>query len=221
MTTGTGGRPYDTAALPPELFQHWLHSREEDRDGVEVYRPEDFPFPPSFGRDGFEIHPDGRFVQDEIGPADGTVQVEGRWEPVGDGRIEVSFDDRPGYSFDIVELDRSALRIRRVEEPLPPEGRCGNWTAWVDRQPPGPATLYVTGECLFRTGGFTVTLRRRAPQGINPRDLLLDRIVEPPTGPATTALTRVEVRYSEETSAGFDTVTILPDGVTVPVGETR
>jgi hypothetical protein len=31
----------------------------------------------------------------------------------------------------------------------------------------------------------------------------------------------VQVRYSEEAADGFDTVTILPDGVTIPVRETR
>jgi hypothetical protein len=32
-------------------------------------------------------------------------------------------------------------------------------------------------------------------------------------------VTRVEVRYEEPTTAGFDAVTILPDGDTVPVEE--
>ena len=111
-------------------------------------------------------------------------------------------------------------RIDVLDKPTA-QGRCENWTAWIDRQPPGPPTLHVHGECEFRTGGFTVTLHRHEPQGINPRDLLLDKVVEPPTGPVTDALTRVEVTYTEETDAGFDTVTILPDGVTVPVAETQ
>jgi hypothetical protein len=32
-------------------------------------------------------------------------------------------------------------------------------------------------------------------------------------------ITKVEVRYSEETEAGYDSVSILPDGVTIPVTE--
>jgi hypothetical protein len=37
----------------------------------------------------------------------------------------------------------------------------------------------------------------------------------------TQAITTVEVRYREETTSGFDTVTILPDGPSVEVGEAR
>ena len=35
--------------LPPALFRQWTHSREEDRAGVEVYRPDGYTFPPSHG----------------------------------------------------------------------------------------------------------------------------------------------------------------------------
>jgi hypothetical protein len=33
------------------------------------------------------------------------------------------------------------------------------WKAWHDKQPPGPGTLYVTGEGSFPTSGYTVELR--------------------------------------------------------------
>jgi hypothetical protein len=29
-----------TADLPPELFQHWIHSREDDQDDVRFFRRE-------------------------------------------------------------------------------------------------------------------------------------------------------------------------------------
>ena len=48
---------------------------------------------------------------------------------------------------------------------------------------------------------------RREPQGFNPRDLLLEKIVQPPEGPAAT----IDLRYEEQANPGdFDTVTILP-----------
>jgi hypothetical protein len=345
MTSEVEKRQY--SALPSVIFRHWIHSREEDDAGVEVFRPEGFDFPPAFARDGFEMYEDGRFVQEDIGPADGIVRVPGRWTHVGDRRVSVSFDQgctaRDGYTFEIVNVDESILQIRRVEsdeqsdlvavedtdlqafQALPPasaarridfdharvvtlrasppqyivqvsgtkpyanmevellplvyvrqpehweievvgtlrgfalpaqapyfvslpvtatlgsagveivgasrreridvptrpaaQGSCRDWAAWVDRQPPGPAKLHVTGRCQFPTGGFMVELRPRSPQGINPRDLLLDKIVQPPSGPATTAITVVEVSYAEQTDTGYDTVTILPDGVTIPVEE--
>jgi len=350
MTQSIGESYIDLTDLPPVLFGHWIHSRAEDAAGLEVYRPEGFPFPPAFGRDGFHIFVDGRFVQEDIGPADGIVETEGRWERIGPRLISVSFPrgtEREGYTFEVVDVDTEVLRIRRgpgVVEPygyatcqpmtdqhlaayeaLPPattpkrldfsfarlitlesfppqfvlevsgtkpyvnmdvaleplvyvrqpeyweievvgklagiglpvatpyrvsirlngiigtrgvevvgasrrqrfdvpvetteQGGCSEWSAFVDRQPPGPAALIVTGTCEFRSGGFTVELRRREPQGINPRNLLLNKIVTPPSGPSTDAITQVTVRYEEETTAGFDSVTILPDGPTLQVQE--
>jgi len=101
------------------------------------------------------------------------------------------------------------------------QGDCRDFTAFVDRQPPGPATLHVTGVCRFPTAGFTVELRRRVPQGFNPRDLLLDKVVTAPSEAAAEVITEVEVRYSEETVDGFDTVSISPDIGSIAVEEVQ
>ncbi len=101
----------------------------------------------------------------------------------------------------------------------PPAGRCGGFRGWHDHEPPGPARLNVRGACEFPTAGFSVELRRREPQGINPKDLLLEKVVHAPIGPAATVLTKVDVEYREETDFEYDSVTILPDGFTVRVEE--
>jgi hypothetical protein len=62
-----------------------------------------------------------------------------------------------------------------------------------------------------------VELRRHVPQGINPRDVLLERVVTAPSGPVAQVVTKVEVRYEEPVAAAVDSVTILPDGGTIPV----
>lgn len=113
-----------------------------------------------------------------------------------------------------------ANRSEKIKVP-PKElaGNCRDWSAWHDRQPPGPRTLHVKGECEFPSAGYAVELRRREPQGINPKDLLLDRIVHEPSGPVSQVVTVVEARYEEETDFEYDTVTILPDGMSVPVQE--
>ena len=103
--------------------------------------------------------------------------------------------------------------------PEEPAGYCRDWSAWHDHEPPGPPVLHVRGECEFPTAGFSVELRRREPQGFNPRDLLLDRIVREPSGPVAQVITVVRASYREETDFEFDTVTILPDGVSVKVQE--
>ena len=121
MTTDTASEQgRRTADLPPELFLHWIHSREEDQGDVQFFRPEGFAFPPSFGRDGMEMRPDGSFVQDDIGPADGIVRTQGRWIQEAPGRIAVRFDGaREDYTFMVVSVDESLLRIGRVSVPPP------------------------------------------------------------------------------------------------------
>jgi hypothetical protein len=47
----------------------------------------------------------------------------------------------------------------------------------------------------------------------------MTRIVHEPSGPVAQVETTVEVSYQEETDFEYDTVTILPDGPTVPVKE--
>src|SRR5438067_5415234 len=50
--------------------KHWIHSHEEDKGDVKVYRPSTFNFPLSRGRDGFEIMQNGTFIMYSIGKAD-------------------------------------------------------------------------------------------------------------------------------------------------------
>lgn len=119
MTTDTAtelGRR--TTDLPPELFRHWIHSREEDEGDVQFFRPEGSAFPPSRGRDGMDMRPDGSFVQDDIGPGDGIVRTKGRWMQETPGRIAVRFDGaRADYTFEVVSVDAALLRIGHATTP--------------------------------------------------------------------------------------------------------
>lgn len=129
-TRTAGGQDPNTAALPPEMFRHWVHSREEDHGGVQFFRPTDFAFPPSFGRDGLELRPDGQFVQHDIGPADGTVEVPGRWTQESAARIAVRFDGaREDYDFTVESVDAGLLRIR-----LEPAASTRAGAGWVPAQ---------------------------------------------------------------------------------------
>jgi Domain of unknown function (DUF6438) len=98
-----------------------------------------------------------------------------------------------------------------------PAGVCRDWHAAHDHQPHGPAVLRVIGMCQFPTAGWSVELRRHEPQGMDPRELLLDRVVYEPQGPAAEVITDIEVRYEELTALEYETVTILPDGPSIPV----
>jgi hypothetical protein len=96
-------------------------------------------------------------------------------------------------------------------------GACRDWLAIHDLEPPGPGRLRVTARCVMPTPGHRVELRRKEPQGFNPRDLLLEKLVHEPAAPAAQVLTEVDVEYGELSDARIDTVTILPDAVSIPV----
>jgi hypothetical protein len=182
-------------------------------------------------------HYEGQVDLNDYGRLAGFIQRAGffGWEP----EYLANVTDLPDYVLTVVAGGKTkTVRQNGVDEPPDfwviaalvdhlaeavewtvdqAEGVCHDWTAVHDHQPPGPSVLRVHGTCRFNTAGFTVELRRREPQGFNPQDLLLDRIVHPPTGPVAEVVTEVEVDYSEETEFDYQTVTILPDGPSISV----
>ena len=66
------------ASLKP-LLRHWVHSHEEDHEGVTVFRPADFPFPPSRGRRGFELRARGAAALSPVGATDRIETAPGKW----------------------------------------------------------------------------------------------------------------------------------------------
>ncbi len=106
--------------LPPEIYEKkWIHSYEEDKEGIEVYHPSTFNFPLSRGRTGFEIEKNGTFIQYGIGPDDRQKKVEGNWT-IGEGEepdtIKIDFaTDKPikPYNMKIICYNNSTLLIKK------------------------------------------------------------------------------------------------------------
>jgi len=150
MTTTTQPNSHPLE-LPAEIFGLWIHSREEDTGDIDVFRRDSFVFPPSFGRDGFEMKPGGDLVQRDIGPADGTVEINGRWELIGPGRVEVSFPGtRPGYTLEIVEVTDDVLRAR-IEDTI-----CGPATVDELRAFQHDGYLLIVAKGTTPTPGYRV-----------------------------------------------------------------
>ncbi|CAA7623318.1 hypothetical protein MTBLM5_510014 [Magnetospirillum sp. LM-5] len=104
-------------SLPaPLLVGRWRHSHEEDLGGDRVFRREDFPFPPSRGRQGLELLAGGDLVADEIAATDGTDQVAGRWWLDPDGRLWLEIAGRRTrmQSLDLGELEQGRLVLHPV-----------------------------------------------------------------------------------------------------------
>ena len=98
---------------PSSLVGSWVHSHEEDHDGVKVFRSKDYEFPPSRGRTGFTLRPDSTAVAGVPGPVDaGTITDDGTWKLEGD----VLDVDCPGWAatFRVVAADPEHLELRPV-----------------------------------------------------------------------------------------------------------
>jgi hypothetical protein len=100
--------------LPETIYKAWMHSREEDKGGVKVYRPKGYKFPPARGRTGFEIKKDGELVLLDIAAADGTEKVKGKWKLEGKNKVSVTFPgtDRKAMKFEVVSCDGKVVKIK-------------------------------------------------------------------------------------------------------------
>lgn len=102
--------------LPNEIFRKWMHSFEEDTEGIKVYRPTEYDFPPARGRDGIEFRPDGVFIDWGIGPTDASRGINGHWKMEGPGRVLVSFEGnvQPPRTLEILQVNSGILKLRQL-----------------------------------------------------------------------------------------------------------
>jgi hypothetical protein len=89
-----------------------------------------------------------------------------------------------------------------------------DWYAWINKMPPGPASMHVTGMVQLPNPGYDASLVPAAPQGINPADLILDLVVKPRPGFWPEVITPATVRYDlAKYDGAYKTVLIRePDG---------
>ena len=98
------------------------------------------------------------------------------------------------------------------------QGRCTNWQAVQNSEPPLAPRLRVTGRCTFPTPGYKVTLKESVPQGINPHILLLTKTVTPPKGIVPQVQQTILVGFEKKNATTrYDAVTILPEVKTIKV----
>jgi hypothetical protein len=97
------------------MLGHWIHSHEEDAQGVMVYRPANYSFPPSRGRMGFEFREGGELVYYGIGRADGSEQFSGSWVIEERNRVRINVDSERIQTFvlQVVSCNDQALKLRQ------------------------------------------------------------------------------------------------------------
>ena len=106
--------PHDEPSSLHLLLRRWVHSQEEDTAETQVFRPDDFPFPPARGRLSYELAPDGELRFGGIGPTDKPTSSGGEWKLEGDGRtLVLHVPDQVDQTLEIEALSDERLVVRR------------------------------------------------------------------------------------------------------------
>jgi hypothetical protein len=102
--------------VPQEaLYQHWVHSHEEDTPTEIVFRPATYTFPRSRGRRSFELKPDGSLVEGGIAPDDRRQATQGTWQ-LQDGdtlALYTTSAAEPSRVMRIATVDKDRLVIKK------------------------------------------------------------------------------------------------------------
>lgn len=104
------------------------------------------------------------------------------------------------------------------KNPIPIE--TSGWFAWIDDLPGPQRSLHVVGTVIVPTPGFEAKLEPASPQGINPKELILDLHVRPRPGIWPAIVTALHVRYQQPAQVDYTGVLVRePDGdaVHIPV----
>ena len=96
------------------LERAWVHSHEDDTADETVYRPADYAFPPSRGRQGFELRADGSCLETAIGPTDRPEEATGTWELADDGTIVLSRPGEPDERLRVISVSQDRLVVERT-----------------------------------------------------------------------------------------------------------
>lgn len=94
-----------------------------------------------------------------------------------------------------------------------------NWYAWVSQMPGARPSFHVSGVVHLPTPGYEAHLVRATPQGINPKELILDLKVTPRQGIWPQVITPASIRFDED-QPGVDYEGVLirePDGDAVHI----
>lgn len=111
-----GGCTTDKDVVSPDgLFgRDWYNSFETDNLGNYTYRPFNAR-PLGWGRDGFRMEADGRFIRYTQGPADEPLNLEGTWTKEDEQRYRIEFKHEPlqNYTLYIRSVENGILKARR------------------------------------------------------------------------------------------------------------
>lgn len=97
------------------LYQHWVHSHEEDTEEYRAFRLATFEFPPSRGREGFKINQDGTLMRFGIGPTDIPTEIECTWKAASKSSLVIQpvEGDQPLMTIQIIDISGELLKVAK------------------------------------------------------------------------------------------------------------
>ncbi len=96
-----------------DLCQCWKYSYEESNDNEKVYRPCDYDFPPSRGREGMTFTEDKTFVYNAIAPTDGFTKLKGNWTVENDIlTMNYTSPTAKNSKFAIISLTKEMMKLK-------------------------------------------------------------------------------------------------------------
>lgn len=106
--------------IAEQLTGHWRHSHEEDEaNDIAVFRPVNFPFPPSRGRAEFELLPDGQACLCGLGSGDRSQEHPCLWHVDFQNDVAcliIADAFKRLLVAQIISCQNDQLRIRYVDE---------------------------------------------------------------------------------------------------------
>ncbi len=104
-------------ATEKALFQHWVHSYEDETGVGKVYRPSGYNFPRSRGRHGFQLKANGDCTEYAIAPTDGTLLRAAKWTYTSQQIIQIEYlkanTDQTRYQ--VLSVTDTMLTIKVLE----------------------------------------------------------------------------------------------------------
>jgi len=96
------------------LVGRWFHSHEEDAEGLQVYRPASYKFPPARGRRGYEFRDGGELVYLGIARTDGAEPMAGAWALDAGDRLRISVKNAnvQPVALQVVSCSAEMLKVR-------------------------------------------------------------------------------------------------------------
>jgi hypothetical protein len=116
---GSGDTGGAGATMPDALWGVWVHSHEEDYAGNLVFRNPDFDFPPSRGREKYDIKSDGELMYYGLAANDAHGEsVRGTWRAIDARTLEIFFPDESikSFGFELVEITPSRLVVKKLTD---------------------------------------------------------------------------------------------------------